>query len=177
MEKATVVAWAVKMMMSWIPISSHNVDPALTQARYEQLASDYYDVATSEKPLFKNDDDHLKTIAYMAAVEGFESNYKQNAVGKTGDFCEMQIVPGRGIVFKDDVWDHAKPDDEDVITGKRLLEDHLTCARMGLHMMRASLRHTGDLGEYTGEGRGGKKAKHRKLRAEWAYARRPKDES
>lgn len=176
MDKATVVAWAVKMMTAWIPIAAHGGDPAQIQARYEQLAGDYYDVAMSEAPLFAGDADRLKTIALMASIEGFESAYKKGAKGKAGDVCEMQIVPGStGLVFKGDEWAHATKDDPDAIKSQKLLDDHPTCARMGLHMMRASFRHTKDLGEYTGEGAGGLKAKHRMMRAEWAYARRPKE--
>lgn len=177
MEKATIVAWVIRAMTAWIPISAHSEAPEDVKARYEELANDYHDVAISESPLFKGDSEYLRTIILIASVESFESAFKKGAVGDKGrSFCEMQIQPGRnGIVLDGDEWRYGRVDDAYVLRGQDLLSDHKACVRAGLHMLRASLRHTGDLGEYTGEGRGGKKAKHRMTRAEW-YFRNKKSE-
>lgn len=174
MEKALIVAWLVKAMASWIPIASHNAAPSRVEERYEQIASDVYDVTMSEAPLFKDDDDRLKTMLQVLSVESFESAFVAKRRGDQGrSFCQLQIMPLRGIILDGDVWHYAEKDnDVDRIrayTGAWLEENHADCVRVGLHMMRASFRHTGDLGEYTGEGRNGRKAEHRQKRAAWWF--------
>ena len=184
MTNPIIAAWLVAAMKTWVSITEHSEEAATATARYEELANDYLVVAQSEAPLFKHDDDRLRTLTLLASVESFEGSFAKGKI--LGDkhpvtkapraFCGMQIQPGpTGLVFEGDMWNYAKPGDPEAITGDMLLADHQLCVRMGLHMLRASFRHTGDLGEYTGEGRGGKKSKQRLDRATWWFTNKRKE--
>jgi hypothetical protein len=68
-------------------------------------------------PLFKNDDDHAMTTALVLAVEYRESGFKNAASSRTDDHCAMQI--------------NRRPD---------LKDDPLECVRVGIAMLRESMR-------------------------------------
>ena len=182
--KEKVIVWLVKGMLTWIPTHEHFGESATSvQERYNALASDYYDVATSEPPLFKEDEDRLKTMTLLASMERFESSFAKGPIhgdkhrGKVHSFCAMQIQPGpTGIVLTEEEWHYAdRSKGEQGFLGVDLDANHTQCLRVGLHMLRSSFRHTGDLGEYTGEGKGGSKANVRLQFATSWYKRHFKD--
>lgn len=68
-------------------------------------------------PLFRDDDDRVKTAALVVAVAWRESNFRQDAKSETNDHCMMQV--------------HARPD---------LADDADACVSTGLEMLRESMR-------------------------------------
>lgn len=68
-------------------------------------------------PLFAGDESRERTASLMVAVAYRESTLRNDIISKTGDACAMQI--------------HARPE---------LAKDVNTCARVGLAMLRDSLR-------------------------------------
>ena len=68
-------------------------------------------------PLFRDDDDRVKTAALVVAVAWRESNFRQDAKSATNDHCMMQV--------------HARPD---------LADDADACVTTGLEMLRESMR-------------------------------------
>lgn len=174
MSNATTIIWIVAAMRAWVPIASHSEAPATALERYVSLATDYVEVASSEEPLFPGPLGMERTIALLASVESYESQYAKGPIidKPAHAYCGMQIETGRGVVLSGDVWRYARPGvDLDIIDGARLNADHALCVRVGLHMLRASLRRWKDLTEYTGEWRckptcSGVKAKQRMDRAD-----------
>lgn len=69
------------------------------------------------RPLFAADEDRHKTAALVVAIAFRESTFRNDAVSKTDDFCFLQV--------------HRRPD---------LADDPEACARVGLEMIRVSLR-------------------------------------
>lgn len=89
---------------------------------HADLAEAIADVATSEAPLFKGDDDRIRTAAYMTAVAWRESNFKLDALGDFGRArCAFQL--------------HGAP--------KEVLTDARLCTSIALERMRSSMRSCG----------------------------------
>jgi hypothetical protein len=83
------------------------------------LAATDVAVAMSEPPLFRGDDSRQRTLSLVLAVQDHESGFRSNARNKkTNDHCSMQI--------------HGRPD---------LAEDPEACVRVGLAMLRESMRN------------------------------------
>lgn len=71
----------------------------------------------ADKPLFKDDVSKLKTSALIVAIAFRESSFRNDAVSKTGDHCLMQV--------------NRRPE---------LAEDPVACVRVGIAMLRESMR-------------------------------------
>lgn len=189
MNADEMIAYLVKFMMTVIPTNAHLSENATdVETRYQHHAEVITKVAMDpdEPPLFKGDNGRLLTALLMTSVDRFESSFVKGPIvgdcntkdgycrkptDKPRSFCFMQIMPGPfGITLKGDVYGRGTRD-EPGIKGADLLEDDELCARVGLHMMRESMRATGDLGVYTGEGKGGKKSKHRIDLAKWWFTK------
>lgn len=74
-------------------------------------------VVETSAPLFVDDEARRKTAAIVVSVAFRESSFRQDATSKTHDFCLMQV--------------HRRPD---------LLDDLEECLRVGLEMIRVSMR-------------------------------------
>ncbi len=74
-------------------------------------------VVASELPLFKGDEDRRRTAALVVAIAFRESGFDNRARSKTNDSCMMQI--------------NRRPD---------LADDPAACVRVGLTMLRESMR-------------------------------------
>ena len=192
MLKTEFVAYLLRFMTSVVPMSeqpSETVDSVTD--RYTQIAETIADVVMdpNEEPAFRGEHGREMTGVLLASIARFESNYKKGPIhGDCSDsrdgicrndnkrprsFCYMQIMPGpSGIVLVDQGWNYAA-DGDAAIHGSDLDADVDLCFRVGLHMARASLKTTGDLGVYTGEGKGGKKSEHRIKLAKWWFLKSP----
>lgn len=104
-------AWVLVAMALLAPGRDHQV-----------LASAIARVVSSERPIFRDDDDKRKTSALVIAVAYRESGFVLGAVGDGGhSFCAMQIHDSSG-------------------GSRALLEDADACIRKGLAMLRISVR-------------------------------------
>jgi hypothetical protein len=104
-----IVLW---MMTSLVPAQ----DPVL---RHGRLASAITTVALEEAPLFKNDEDRVRTVALLVAIAFRESSLQHDAVGDSGrSLCAYQIHGGE----------------------PGLLDDTNSCVRTGERMLRVSIR-------------------------------------
>jgi hypothetical protein len=105
--------WLVLAMMTSL---SPAQDPVM---RHGRLATAIAVVASEEAPLFKNDEDRVRTVALLVAVAFRESSLQHDAVGDSGrSVCAMQIHGGN----------------------KSLLVDTPACVRTGLSMLQESIR-------------------------------------
>lgn len=117
-------------LLSWVVAASSLLAPARS---HDQLAEAIATRVAAEAPLFKGDDDHLKTSAFLVAIAFRESSLRAGAVGdhvagKPTSFCAFQIhVPG-GMKTADG-W-----------TGPELAEDPDKCVTTALHMLRESMK-------------------------------------
>lgn len=80
-------------------------------------ASAIAEVIDAEPALFKDDAAKLRTAAVVVAIAFRESSFRNDVVSKTNDFCMMQV--------------NRRPD---------LAADPRACVRVGLAMLRESLR-------------------------------------
>jgi hypothetical protein len=104
-------SWILAAMISLVPARNH-----------ERLASAIESVALSEPPLFKGDDDRLRTASVIIAVGFREGSLIADVVGDRGrSFCTMQVHVTSG-------------------GGPALLTDPELCIRRGLTLLRESLR-------------------------------------
>lgn len=74
-------------------------------------------VVLSEPPLFKNDEDRVRTSALLVAIAFRESSFRNDVTSKTHDHCLFQI--------------NRRPD---------LASDPEECARVAMRMLRESIR-------------------------------------
>jgi hypothetical protein len=74
-------------------------------------------ILLEEPPLFKGDEDRLRTAAFTVAIAFRESSFRNDVTSKTNDSCMMQI--------------HSRPD---------LAEDPVACMRVAMTMLRESMR-------------------------------------
>lgn len=74
-------------------------------------------VILDEPPLFKDDDDKIRTAALISAMAFRESGLHNNIASKTDDYCALQV--------------HARPD---------LALDPELCVRVAFAMIRESMR-------------------------------------
>lgn len=171
-----LTAYLMKLMVSSVPISAHSGEQELSvNQRYQEMAEAILTVTndSAEAPLFKGEDGRLKTSLLMLSIARFESSFARGPIHgdcekangkcttKPKAFCMMQVQPGpTGIVLDSERWRYAKRG-ETAITGDVLDRDPLACVRVALHMARESMQLVGDLGIYTGEGKGGKLSANR----------------
>lgn len=196
LDRWDLIAYLMKFMQATIPLNQHvGEDPSVTYDRYYQHATNMVDVAMDpdEKPLFAGSNGRVQTALVMASIETFESFLKAGPIhgdchehkdrrcrkvtDKPHSFCHMQIQPGpTGIVIDPETYHFAKAG-ESGYKGVDLDQDSKLCNRIGLHMMRESFQSRGDLSVYSGEQKGGVKAKHRLQRAQiWYKAHPPKED-
>jgi hypothetical protein len=74
-------------------------------------------VVLSEPPLLRNDEDRIRTAAFVVAIAFRESSFRNDVKSKTNDSCMMQI--------------NKRPD---------LAEDPEKCVRVAMSMLRESFR-------------------------------------
>ncbi|MDB4944402.1 MAG: hypothetical protein JWP97_3936 [Labilithrix sp.] len=121
---------SMSALLTWVVAASSLLAPAHP---HDQLAEAIATRATAEAPLFKGDEDRLKTSALLVAIAFRESSLRANAVGdhvagKPTSFCAFQIhVPGGARTA--DGW-----------TGPELAEDPDKCVTTALHMLRESMQ-------------------------------------
>ena len=88
MNTANLAAYLLTAMKFWSPISNHayREDPAITEARYLQIATDVADqvLDPTEFPLFAGEDGRAQTAIYVLATGSFESGGFRSDV----QFCE-----------------------------------------------------------------------------------------
>ncbi len=101
-----VLFFILAAMMSLAPGRDHTA-----------LATATASAILAEPPLFKNDDDRMKTAALIVAIEFRESSLRNDISSKTNDHCAMQI--------------NRRPD---------LAKDAEACVRVGITMLRESMR-------------------------------------
>lgn len=175
MTGSTIIAtWLLSAWSAWVP--------ATDDARpfREGMARDILAVAydPAEPPLFPGPQGRARTALVMARVAALESQLRPDVdVGHCRPtecdhgtaFCPMQVRPAAGIVLDGTMYDYAsrrspawrRDHAAEIVNGERLVDDRRTCFRVALHMLRASRRHTGGLGEYTGERAHGPLARNR----------------
>jgi membrane-bound lytic murein transglycosylase MltF len=100
----TVVFFVLFAMLSLAPGRDH-----------AENATAIASVVLSEPPLFRDDEDRMKTAALVTAVAFRESSFRNGAKSKTGDHCLMQV--------------QGRPD---------LRDDVEKCVRVALSMLRES---------------------------------------
>ena len=100
MNTANLAAYLLTAMKFWSPISNHvyREDPAITEARYLQIATDVADqvLDPTEFPLFAGEDGRAQTAIYVLATGSFESGGFRSDV----QFCKIQaaeIAVVRGV--------------------------------------------------------------------------------
>lgn len=175
MTTQELAAYLLKVMLAAVPTTEHSGEPTSSvTARYRELSDTIAAVTMdpNEPPLFRGDKGRVRTALLMTSIGRFESNFARGPIhgdckrvaGKCTAppkaFCAMQVQPGQGIVLTGELWRYTRPGEKG-ITGDVLDSDPVACVRTALHMARESIKITGGLGVYTGEGRGGKLAKHR----------------
>lgn len=81
------------------------------------LATAITNVVAEEAPLFADDADRRRTASLIVAVSFRESSFRNDVVSKTRDYCHLQV--------------NQRPD---------LAKDAEACTRVGLDMLRTSMR-------------------------------------
>lgn len=177
MNAATMLlVWLLGAFSTWEP--SQGKDNAFRDGMARDILAVAFDPNEPPLPPFKGRDGRIRTAALMASFARHESSLRpdvdaghcrENECDHGTAFCVMQVRPGAGIILKGDEYDYAvhqtrawrTAHDAEIIDGARLLDDRRLCFRVALHMLRGSLRHSGTLGEYTGETGNGPAAKKR----------------
>lgn len=156
--------YLVTAINTWMP-------PKTTEdeTRHQAIADDIAEVVSdpTEKAVFSDDPQKAETGLLVASVAFYESGYAKNVdegkcyawqCDKGIAFSMWQIHPQEGVIFDGEYWTYASiksaswraEHSKEIITGAVLNSSRKTAAKMGLHMMRQSLR-TGTLCIYTGE--------------------------
>lgn len=177
----TMILWLVAAMTAW----THGRGPE-RQMELEAVASDIVTVAydSAEPALYQGEQGRAKTALLLAAIAAMESGYrseiqrgrcKEWECDRGHAYCYMQIHPERGIVLDGEGWGYAQSGTPlRVYLGGDLTASPEACFRVGLHMVRASLRATKTLRAYTGEwGEEAPKAEHRLRLAMLYWSRHP----
>ena len=133
MTTATLAAYLLTAMISWMPTKVHHREgEAVALARYESIATDIAKVALDENeiPLFAGEDGRTQTALLVASIASYESHFRADvdegrARGDKGiSWCIMQIqVHGKTL----EGW-----------SGKDLIDDRAKCLAAGLHLVRES---------------------------------------
>ncbi len=133
MSTATLAAYLLTAMISWMPTKVHHREgDAAALARYEAIATDIAKVALDENevPLFAGEDGRTQTALLVASIASYESHFRADvdegrARGDKGiSVCIMQIqVHGKTA----EGW-----------TAKDLIDDRAKCVAAGLHLVRES---------------------------------------
>lgn len=166
--------YILKAMLTWSPAAYL---PGKDASHYDAIAEDIAAVASdpSEKSLFDDDPDRVKTALQLAGVPALESNYwktidngtcnglhPEDTAGlellrKAGMDCDShaafsiwQIHVGKGLWLMGETYT-SMGGTGDPITGAKLIADRRLAARLALHIMRASLRAKIGLCGYSGE--------------------------
>lgn len=84
---------------------------------HSEIGNAIVQVVEAEAPLFAGDDDRRRTSALIVAIAFRESGFRNDVVSKTNDHCALQV--------------NARPD---------LAKDPVACVRVGLSMLRTSMR-------------------------------------
>jgi hypothetical protein len=174
-----IVAWVVAAVVGWL-------GPACPREVVERGVGEIVELAydAGERPLFAGPAGRARTALLVAAVAALESGFREDVQagrcrpwecdhGKAA--CWMQVHVGRGVVLDDWGWRFAQAGDAGEVLRAADMVDERACLRVGLHMLGASILHTGTLREYTGE-RGQlapKAAMRMRAAADYAHANPP----
>lgn len=101
-------------LLTWVLAAMAMLDPGRDHL---EVGSAIAEVVEESAPLFRDDGDRRRTAALVVAVAFRESTFRNDAVSSTADYCALQI--------------HGRPD---------LADDVGACIRVGLAMLRVSLR-------------------------------------
>lgn len=117
-------------LFSWVMAASSLLSP---QRDHHDLAEAIATRVEAEPPLFKGDDDRIRTAAWLVAIAFRESSLRADAVGdhvggKPTSFCAFQIhLPGGSKTREG--W-----------TGAEIAEDAAKCVTVAMRLLRASMR-------------------------------------
>ena len=120
----------MSILLAWVVAASALLAPA---RQHDPLAAAIAASAEAEAPLFKGDDDRLRTSALLVAIAFRESSLRADAVGdhvagQPTSFCAFQIHLPFGAKTADG-W-----------TGADLVEDPQRCVTAAIRMLRESMR-------------------------------------
>jgi hypothetical protein len=181
MNTTLMVAWLAAALLHFTPQPETVARRVEVQGVAREMLATAFD--DNEAPLYAGASARSHTALLEASVASLESQLRwdvqQGHCRKSecdgGDAVGfMQVQPGPTGLFLTDIgtWGYAKRDTQTVITAKDML-DPMTNLKVGLHFIRASLQDVGTLGEYTGEGKDGPLAQHRKGQADRYWRSHP----
>ena len=191
-----LIVWLTAAMLAWCPPPACSAGGSATLCgaetnRYARIAQVALEVSfdPAEKPLFEGPHGRAKTSLQLLAIAAFESNFREDVQmgtkrGKVGDACLMQIIPVSAGLKKKRMqltplmykWSEPRlePGPDDITAEDLVGPDPHLCFRLGLHIVRESLKICGDLSMYTnGKCNHEIKAKHREQRAHQHYRMHP----
>lgn len=169
MTKAKILAWLLVAMRAWVPFAP-GADPEAEAARYAAIAQTAYDVAWTERPVFKGDEAEAraKGALLLLSIASYEGNYlatvDDGRVSGDGgrSWCLEQVnFPGglahTSFVVKDGEFRWSPL--ADGWTPHDLVTDRTKCFTAAYAIARLSIRQCGNLSIYTS---GSCRAKERK---------------
>lgn len=161
-----LILWLSAAMLRWMHVDTlpDEAAKATFAAHYQDVAKDASEVAfdPAEPPLFSGEHGRMKTAALMLAVAGMEGAYHDKTLGDhSQSACMMQIhLPGSSrISLKGDDFAYAAGESASAgadpaptsYSKADLNADRKACLRVGLHILRHSLKVCGkdNLSGYT----------------------------
>jgi hypothetical protein len=152
-----LILWLSAAMLRWMHVDTmpNEAAKAVLVAHYRDVAADASEVAfdPAEPPLFSGDLGRMKTASLIVAVAGLEGAYQDKILGdKSQSACMMQIhLPGSSrIALKGDGFAYSVSP-ADSYSKADLNADRKACLRVGLHILRNSIKTCGkeNLSAYT----------------------------
>jgi hypothetical protein len=177
-----LTTYLLTAMLAWVPAKAHQARETAdaTQARYASIASDVAIVASdpAEPPLFQGSDGRVRTALLLLSVAYWESAFRPDVDGgrckppecdNGHAFTLWQLHPEDGYIFDGDVYTYARnrspswraEHTSEIFDGQALVRDRKLAAKIALHILRFSIKNSGSLAIYTGEGHNGPKARQR----------------
>ncbi len=161
----SVISWCTTQMSEWSPGGTSKYPDAKESvedsiSRYDEIAQAAFNVAfdPAEPPVFSGARGRSETLALMLSVAGTESGFRKDVdlgVGNhsRGDsgrsWCMMQVMLSQPnletkktkmrVVLDGLLWKYAY-DGKTGWGGEDLVQDREKCFRVGLHMIRNSLK-------------------------------------
>jgi len=166
----TIYDWGLRMISHWVPpqsvVSARHIDESVDEAinRYNSLISDAISVVydENEEPLFRGDKARAKTLAVLLSTMRSESSFRRDVdfgepplgMGDGGrSWCLMQVRLSQAdkegntrvkIHLTDDYYGYTFKGQSGFnkmgFGGQDLVSDRKICIRVGLHMLRESVR-------------------------------------
>lgn len=177
--QAKLLALLTTAALTWtLPPKSRDAE----RARYETAVAPLVEVAfdPAEPSIFPGPAGRTRTAALLASIASYESNFRADVLdgrvkGDHGEsVCALQIRVPKGvkILVKELEFSYVDAADPRGHDGPAIAADPKLCARIALHMIRASYRRCGNLSGYTSGHcqRDEKRASVREWRAKQAFA-------